>query len=140
MRRLHAALPKVSLPARIEVVSRRPFAIVDAAHTAASARALAAVLARLGRRCHVVLSISADKDAGAILDALKIRESMFLSTKVSTTGREAGVQQIEQSFRNLRTAKIDLVSVHNLRDTHTHLRTLRDLKQAGRIRYIGMTT
>jgi dihydrofolate synthase/folylpolyglutamate synthase len=52
------------------VVSREPFTIIDAAHTPASARALADVLARLGRPGHLVLSVSADKDLGAMLDAL----------------------------------------------------------------------
>lgn len=67
---LSASLARVALPARIEVVSRQPLAIVDAAHTADSARALAAVLARLGRPLHLVLSVSADKDTEAILRAL----------------------------------------------------------------------
>ena len=50
------------------------------------------------------------------------------------------MKQIEQSFRNLKTSKIDLIAVHNLRDTDVHLETLRALKQAGRIRYVGITT
>lgn len=83
---------------------------------------------------------TAEATVGRIIESLKIRDSMFLSTKVSISGRDAGVAQIEQSFRNLRTAKIDLISVHNLRDTQIHLRTLRDLRQAGRIRYVGITT
>jgi dihydrofolate synthase/folylpolyglutamate synthase len=82
---LHASLPHVALPARIEVVSRRPYAIVDAAHTAASARALAAVLARTGGRCHLVLSISADKDTGAILDALLPLASRVTLTRAEPT-------------------------------------------------------
>src|SRR5581483_2162106 len=56
------------------------------------------------------------------------------------SGKEAGVKQIEASFKRLRTPKIDLIAVHNLRDTHTHLATLRDLRRVGRIRYIGITT
>jgi dihydrofolate synthase/folylpolyglutamate synthase len=44
---------------------------VDAAHTAASARALAEALSALGRRrTHLVLSVSAGKDLAAILRAL----------------------------------------------------------------------
>jgi len=55
-------------------------------------------------------------------------------------GREEGIAQIEESFKQLRTKRIDLIAVHNLRDTDTPLRTLRELKQAGRIRYVGITT
>lgn len=77
---------------------------------------------------------------GELLDGLQLRPRLFLATKVSISGREAGVRQIEQSFRRLRTAKIDLIAVHNLRDTQTHLATLRELKRLGRIRYVGITT
>lgn len=77
---------------------------------------------------------------GDLLEGLKLRPGLFLATKVSIGGREAGVQQIEQSFKRLRTARIDLIAVHNLRDTQTHLGTLRGLKRAGRIRYVGITT
>lgn len=78
---------------------------------------------------------------GDLVQGLQLRERLFLATKVSTSGgREAGVQQIEGSFGRLRTPKIDLIAVHNLRDTAIHLRTLRELKQAGRIRYVGITT
>ena len=50
------------------------------------------------------------------------------------------MEQIERSFRRLRTAKVDLIAVHNLQDTQGQLRTLREMKQAGRIRYVGITT
>jgi len=83
---------------------------------------------------------TAEAVVGELVDELKIRDSLFLATKVSTSGRQAGIDQIQQSFKRLRTAKIDLIAVHNLRDTKTQLQTLRELKQAGRIRYIGITT
>ena len=83
---------------------------------------------------------TAEEVVGEIVDGLGIRDRIFLATKVSIAGREAGVAQIEQSFKRLRTTKIDLIAVHNLRDTDVHLKTLRDLKAAGRIRYIGITT
>jgi aryl-alcohol dehydrogenase-like predicted oxidoreductase len=78
--------------------------------------------------------------AGELCAELGIRASLFLATKVGATGREAGIQEIEASFRRLRASRIDLIAVHNLRDTATQLRTLRELKQAGRIRYVGITT
>jgi aryl-alcohol dehydrogenase-like predicted oxidoreductase len=85
---------------------------------------------------------TAEAVVGQLVEELKIRDSLFIATKVSTRkpGREAGLEQIEASFRALRTPKIDLIAVHNLRDTKTQLQTLRELKQAGRIRYTGMTT
>jgi aryl-alcohol dehydrogenase-like predicted oxidoreductase len=46
---------------------------------------------------------------------------------------------MEQSMQRLRARRLDLMQVHNLQDWRTHLRTLRDWKQAGRVRYIGVT-
>jgi dihydrofolate synthase/folylpolyglutamate synthase len=61
------AFATASLPARIEFLSHRPWVVVDGAHTAASAAALARTLARIPRRrAHLVLSISAGKDLAAI--------------------------------------------------------------------------
>ena len=83
---------------------------------------------------------AAEAAAGQLVADLGVRASLFLATKVGASGREAGIQEIEASFRRLRTPRIDLIAVHNLRDTATQLRTLRELKQAGRIRYVGITT
>jgi aryl-alcohol dehydrogenase-like predicted oxidoreductase len=85
---------------------------------------------------------TAEAVVGELIDGLKARDSLFLATKVSLRkgGREEGVKQIEQSFKRLRTDKIDLLAVHNLLDTDTQLRTLREMKSAQRIRYVGITT
>jgi aryl-alcohol dehydrogenase-like predicted oxidoreductase len=83
----------------------------------------------------------AENVVGALIDELKLRSKLFLATKVSTGGgREAGLAQIDGSFQRLRTPKIDLIAVHNLRGTDIHLATLRELKSEGRIRYVGITT
>ncbi|TBU76286.1 aldo/keto reductase [Phytopseudomonas daroniae] len=66
-------------------------------------------------------------------------DRVFLATKVSSTGREAGLQQIEAGFKALQTERIDLIQVHNLQDTATQLGLLRELKEQGRIRYVGVT-
>jgi len=83
---------------------------------------------------------TAEMVVGDLVTELNIRESLFIATKVGAHGRDAGIAQLEQSFKHLRTPKIDLIAVHNLRDTQTQLRTLRQWKQAGRIRYVGITT
>jgi len=85
---------------------------------------------------------TAEDVVGELAEGLKVRDSLFLATKVSlrNVGRAEGIAQIEQSFKKLRTNKIDLIAVHNLRDTDTQLRALREMKQVGRIRYVGITT
>ena len=83
---------------------------------------------------------SAETVVGEVMAATGTRPKLFLATKVSSTGKEAGLAQIEASFTKLKTDKIDLIAVHNLQDTATQLATLRELKQKGRLRYVGITT
>jgi aryl-alcohol dehydrogenase-like predicted oxidoreductase len=81
----------------------------------------------------------AEQTTGELLAARAPRPPPFLATKVWTSGRAAGIAQMEQSFRLLRTTRVDLLQVHNLVDWRTHLTTLRAWKQQGRIRYVGIT-
>jgi dihydrofolate synthase/folylpolyglutamate synthase len=75
-----------ALPGRVEIVSRAPWAIVDGAHTAASARALAQALADVPRRrTHLVLSISAGKDLAAILEAVLPLADQLTLTRAEPT-------------------------------------------------------
>jgi diketogulonate reductase-like aldo/keto reductase len=85
---------------------------------------------------------TAEAVVGELVEGLKIRDSLFLATKVSlrNVGRDEGIKQIEASFKKYSTNKLDLIAVHNLRDTDTQLKTLREMKAAGRIRYVGITT
>jgi len=82
---------------------------------------------------------TAEDVLGLILPQDGLREKVFLCSKVGTPGREAGLAEIERSFKRLNTQTIDLVAVHNLIDTASNLATLRDLKAAKRIRYVGVT-
>lgn len=77
---------------------------------------------------------------GDLVAELGTRDRLFLATKVRKEGREEGIAEIETSFERLHTDTLDLIQVHNLRDTPTQLATLRELKQQGRIRYVGVTT
>jgi diketogulonate reductase-like aldo/keto reductase len=67
------------------------------------------------------------------------RERAFLATKVWTSGREAGIAQMRRSAELLKTRVIDLMQIHNLVDWRTQLATLRGMKEAGLVRYIGIT-
>ncbi len=75
-------------------------------------------------------------DLGGELD---LRPSLFLATKVWTSGKEAGIRQMEESLRLMRTQVMDLMQIHNLVDWRTHTATLKEWKQNGRVRYIGIT-
>lgn len=64
---------------------------------------------------------------------------LFFATKVWTEGRDAGIRQMELSFKRLRVARMDLMQVHNLVDVGVHTKTLEDWKAKQRVRYIGIT-
>jgi diketogulonate reductase-like aldo/keto reductase len=82
---------------------------------------------------------AAESVIGDLAAELGVGDRLFLATKVWTSGRQAGVAQMEQSIRRLRARRLDLMQIHNLLDWRTHLRTLRDDQQAGRLRYVGVT-
>ena len=81
----------------------------------------------------------AETVAGDLAAELGVIDTLFVATKVWTSGRAAGAAQMAQSARRLRTPRLDLMQVHNLVDWRTHLTTLRESKAAGRVRYIGVT-
>jgi diketogulonate reductase-like aldo/keto reductase len=81
----------------------------------------------------------AEAVTGNLLDAAGTRAKAFVATKVWTRGGEAGIAQMSRSMQLLRTERIDLMQVHNLVDWRVHLKTLRAWKDAGRIRYLGVT-
>ena len=82
---------------------------------------------------------AAEGVVGDVGSELGVLDRLFLATKVWTSGRQAGIAQMEQSFRRMRTRRVDLMQVHNLLDWQVHLRTLREWKAAGRVRYAGVT-
>ena len=63
----------------------------------------------------------------------------FLATKVWTRGAKAGIEQMSRSAQLMKVPKLDLIQVHNLLDLETQLKTLRDWKESGRVRYVGIT-
>ena len=76
---------------------------------------------------------------GDLLAASGSRSQAFLATKVWTTGRAAGVAQMERSLALLKTERIELMQIHNLLDWKTQLASLRAWKEEGRVTYLGVT-
>ena len=79
---------------------------------------------------------------GNLLAELGSRDRFFLATKVTAPDGNAGSGRamLEDSFRRLRTPRIDLMQVHNLDGVDVLMPVLREAKQAKRIRYLGVTT
>lgn len=63
----------------------------------------------------------------------------FYATKVWTSGKQAGIDQMNASFEKMRRQTMDLMQIHNLVDWQTHVKTLRAWKEEGKIRYWGLT-
>lgn len=81
----------------------------------------------------------AETNVGNLLEASPSRSKAFVATKVWTSSRERGIEQMRLSIKRLKTTPIDLMQIHNLVDWRAHLRTLQDWKQDGTIRYLGVS-
>jgi aryl-alcohol dehydrogenase-like predicted oxidoreductase len=90
---------------------------------------------------------ASEEVAGRIAQELGIANKLFWATKLNVAGwgggsadSDAARRQLETSFRRIGKPVIDLVQVHNMGDLRTQLPVLREYKEKGRIRYIGVTT
>ena len=81
----------------------------------------------------------AERVVGDLTAAPELRARLFIATKVWTSGKQRGIDQMRRSMRELRVTQVDLMQVHNLVDVSTHLATLRDWKAEGLVRYVGVT-
>lgn len=82
---------------------------------------------------------SAESVFGDLMADLGLRDRLFVATKLAASGREAGLAQFADSQRRLKTQRIDLLQVHNLRDWRVQLDVARELKARGDVRYVGLT-
>lgn len=82
---------------------------------------------------------SSESVLGDLARDSRLTDALWMATKVWTSGEAAGVRQMETSVARLRTDRLQLMQVHNLLDWQVHLRTLRQWKERGRVKYIGIT-
>jgi aryl-alcohol dehydrogenase-like predicted oxidoreductase len=138
--RTQEAIPTVGLGTwqafDVDAAGRAPLALVVKQFLAAGGRVIDSS-PMYGRAEAVV---------GDVLAELGAVGTPFLATKVWTRGKREGIAQMEQSRRRMcaergqdHTRGIDLMQIHNLLDWQTHLPVLRERKQAGAIRYLGVT-
>jgi aryl-alcohol dehydrogenase-like predicted oxidoreductase len=77
---------------------------------------------------------------GELVASIGNRERLFLATKVLANSADAGKASLEESFRLLKTARMDLLQVHNLAGVDAMVPVLQEWKKAGKVRYVGITT
>ncbi len=113
----------------------------DAASRAPLREVLAAFVAAGGTLIDTAPTYSTAEDAlGDLIAESGVRDKLFIATKLSgVTGKQEGLAQFNDSLRRLRTDKVEVLQVHNLRDTATQIALARELKQQGKTRYTGLT-
>lgn len=90
---------------------------------------------------------ASEEVAGQIAHDEGMTDKLFWATKVNALGRgatppadsEAVRAQLERSFDRAHKGAIDLMQVHNLADLPTQMPIVQELKEEGRVRYIGTT-
>jgi len=138
----HRTIP--SSNEKIPVIGLGTWQTFDVGHTAQEREPLKEVLNILIKHGGSVIDSSpmygrSEKVVGELTTELNIKNKIFEATKVWTRGANEGADQIDKSMSLMQANPLDLLQVHNLLDWETHLRTLRNLKEQGKIRYIGIT-
>jgi aryl-alcohol dehydrogenase-like predicted oxidoreductase len=117
-----------------------PFEVgASAAQRAPLAEVLAGFFSGGGRLIDTSPMYSTAESVLGELLTREMRAHAALATKVWTRGARSGIEQMTHSQERLGAARLDLIQVHNLLDLNTHLQTLSAWKDAGRVRYIGVT-
>ncbi|AGZ35287.1 MAG: aldo/keto reductase [Pseudomonas sp.] len=81
----------------------------------------------------------ADAILGQLLEEGGWRQQCFIATKIAANSRADAQEQWAGTLRSLRTDKVELLQVHNLRQWQIQLPYARELKQQGKTRYVGIT-
>jgi len=81
----------------------------------------------------------AEEVVGDLTGASGNADKYFYATKVWTSGAQNGVRQMNDSLQKMKRRTMDLMQVHNLQDWQTHLKTMRQWKEEGKLRYTGIT-
>jgi diketogulonate reductase-like aldo/keto reductase len=80
-----------------------------------------------------------DEAFGRVINEADLRESLFIASKIDKTGKEAGIQQFQETQRLFQREVLDLVQVFSLTDLDTQWPNLKDWKASEQARYIGVT-
>lgn len=76
---------------------------------------------------------------GKVINEPEFRERLFVTTKIDQVGKDAGIAQLRQAHTLYGRKVIDLAQIFSLTDVDTHWPTLRQWKESGQARYVGVT-
>ncbi|HEY7673258.1 MAG TPA: aldo/keto reductase [Gammaproteobacteria bacterium] len=80
-----------------------------------------------------------DAAFGRVINEPELRDRLFVTTKIDQVGKEAGIAQFQQTLELYGREVIDLVQIFSLTDLDVHWPSLREWKESGAARYIGVT-
>jgi len=80
-----------------------------------------------------------DARFGTVINEAEFRDRLFVTSKIDRVGKDAGLAQLTQSHQSYGRKVIDLAQIFSLTDVDTHWPTLREWKDSGMARYIGVT-
>ncbi len=90
---------------------------------------------------------ASEEVSGRIAKALGLTDRIFWATKMNvaqgpggSADPDAARKQLQTSFERIGKDPVDLVQVHSLGDIPTQLPILKEAKEAGKLRYVGVTT
>ena len=128
----------------LPVIGLGTYQVFDVESTPATIEERREIVERLTRSGGSLLDTSpmynrSERVIGDIILSAENRKDLFLATKVWTNGKDAGVKQMQRSAELMQTDVIDLMQVHNLRDSEAHMASIRDMQAEGTVRYSGLT-
>ncbi|NNC70431.1 MAG: aldo/keto reductase [Flavobacteriaceae bacterium] len=129
---------------KLPVVGLGTWQTFDVGNSIESRKTLTQVLSEMQKLGGRVIDSSpmygtSEKVVGDLTGITGKADQFFYATKVWTTGKEAGIQQMDRSFRRMGRKQMDLMQIHNLVDWKTHVKTLKGWKETGKIKYWGIT-
>ncbi|MEL0454848.1 aldo/keto reductase [Flavobacteriaceae bacterium SZ-1-7] len=129
---------------RLPVVGLGTWQSFDVGNSVEKRKVLAEVLSKMNNYGGRVIDSSpmygsSEAVVGDLTFDADFAKSFFYATKVWTVGRDAGINQMENSLKLLKRQQMDLMQIHNLVDWKTHVKTLKSWKEQGKIKYWGIT-
>lgn len=120
--------------------SSRPVEEILERGTEPLTQVLRSLVANGGRVVDTWPRIAANDAAfGEVISASEFRDTLFIAGKVDRVGKEEGIRQFRETLQNYRREQIDLLQVFSLTDVETQWANLKDFRDEGAVRYIGVT-
>jgi len=144
---LFAEMNKRSIPSTgesIPIVGLGTWQTFDVGGGTADRAPLQEVLKQLVTQGGMVVDSSpmygrSEQVVGDLSKAEQLTDQLFMATKVWTTGKQSGINQMNRSMARMQKKPMDLMQIHNLQDWKTHMKTLQQWKEEGKLRYIGIS-